>query len=55
MISRTRNFEIDGEAGKSKFRKFSLDEIEKLNIPEFYKDAIHLAWDEFSQIVDGIN
>jgi 8-oxo-dGTP pyrophosphatase MutT (NUDIX family) len=49
LLSKTGTFEIEGEAGKSEFRKFSLDEIDKLNIPEFYKNAIHLGWDEFSQ------
>ncbi len=47
LVSKTGNFEINGEAGKSEFRRFNLDEIEKLNIPEFYKDAIHLGWNEF--------
>lgn len=47
LLSKTDTFEIEGEAGKSEFAKFSLNEVDKLNIPEFYKDAIHLGWDEF--------
>ncbi len=46
IISKTKIFETEGEAGKAKFRKFSLEEIEKLNMPNFYKDAIHLGWNE---------
>src|SRR3989338_2988400 len=49
LLSKNGAFETEGEAGKSEFRKFSLDEIEKLNLPEFYKDAIHLGWNEFSR------
>lgn len=46
LISKTGNFELDGEAGKSEFRKFSLEEIKTLNMPSFYKDAINLGRDE---------
>jgi len=47
LLSKTGTFEIEGEAGKSEFRKFGLNEMDKLNMPEFYKNAIHLCWDEF--------
>jgi len=50
LLSQTGTFETDGEAGKSEFRKFSLNEMEKLNTPEFYKDAIRLGWNEFLRI-----
>ena len=46
LISKTGGFEIDSEAGKAEFRKFSLEEIGKLNMPDFYKEAIHLGWNE---------
>ena len=46
LLSKTGIFEIEGEAGKSEFRKFKLNEMEKLNMPGFYKEAIHLAWTE---------
>ncbi|MBI5621254.1 NUDIX hydrolase [Candidatus Falkowbacteria bacterium] len=50
LVSKIGTFEIEGEAGRSEFRRFNLDEIEKLNIPEFYKNAIHLGWNEFLRI-----
>ncbi len=50
VLSKTGIFETESEGGKSKFKKFKLDEIKNLNIPEFYKDAINLAWKEYVQI-----
>jgi 8-oxo-dGTP pyrophosphatase MutT (NUDIX family) len=47
VLSKTGVFETEGEAGKAEFNVFRLDEMEKLNIPEFYKNAIRIAWDEF--------
>ena len=43
LIGKTGTFEIVGEAGKAEFQKFSLEEIESLNMPEFYKEAVHLT------------
>lgn len=44
IVSKIGDFEVDGEAGKAKFGKFSLEEIELLSMPDFYKEAIHLGW-----------
>lgn len=46
LTSRDGQFEINGEAGKAEFKKFSLAEIAALNIPDFYKEAIKLGWQE---------
>jgi 8-oxo-dGTP pyrophosphatase MutT (NUDIX family) len=43
LINKTGEFENIGEAGKVKFKQFSLDEISGLNIPDFYKEAINKA------------
>lgn len=43
LIKKVGKFETEGEAGKAEFRKFSRTEVENLNIPQFYKDAIKLA------------
>lgn len=40
LINKSGVFEINGEAGKAEFKCFSKEEIEKLNMPRFYKDAI---------------
>ncbi len=47
LLSKTGTFEIEGEAGRTEFKGFNLDEIEKLNMPKFYKDAIGIAREEF--------
>lgn len=49
LLSKTGTFEIEGEAGKAEFRKFSLEEIGKLNMPDFYREAIYFGWNEFLQ------
>lgn len=46
LISCDGQFEINGEAGKTEFKKFSLAEIAALNMPDFYKEAIRLGYDE---------
>jgi 8-oxo-dGTP pyrophosphatase MutT (NUDIX family) len=43
FLDKTGNFEFNGEAGKAEFQGFALDEIEKLTMPRFYKDAIGIA------------
>lgn len=43
LIEKTGEFEIEGEAGKAKFHKFLIEEINSLNMPDFYKEAIHKA------------
>lgn len=40
LLKKTGDFEIEGEAGISKFEQFSLDEVKNLNMPDFYKKAI---------------
>jgi 8-oxo-dGTP pyrophosphatase MutT (NUDIX family) len=43
LINKTGKFEHLGEAGKAEFKKFTLDQIPKLKMPKFYKDAINKA------------
>jgi ADP-ribose pyrophosphatase len=43
LQSKSGGFELNGEAGKTEFKKFNSDEIEALNMPKFYKEAIKLA------------
>ena len=50
LISKTETFETEGEAGKAEFKKFSLDEIESLNLPKFYKEAIQLGWKDRKRV-----
>ena len=38
------DFEIDGEAGKAKFKKFKISKTGALNMPYFYKEAIKKAY-----------
>lgn len=40
LKNKVGDFEIQGEAGEASFEKFTLEEIEMLNMPKFYKDAI---------------
>lgn len=41
---RVGELEIEGEAGKAEFKKYSLEKIDSLNMPEFYKKAIKKAF-----------
>ena len=43
IISKSGEFELVGEAGQSEFKEFALDEVNALNMPEFYKKAIAKA------------
>jgi 8-oxo-dGTP pyrophosphatase MutT (NUDIX family) len=43
ILSKSGEFELVGEAGQSEFKEFTLDEIDSLNMPEFYKKAITKA------------
>ncbi len=43
LQSNTGVFELEGEAGAAEFKQFSVDEIAKLNMPDFYKIAIKQA------------
>lgn len=47
LLSKTGIFETRGEAGQAEFQKFTLQEMEALNMPKFYQEAIHLGWKEF--------
>lgn len=42
--SRIGEFEWEGEAGNPHFQKFALHEIEVLNMPDFYKEAIRISF-----------
>ena len=44
LIKKIGDFEIEGEAGKSEFKKISIRDISKLKMPKFYKIAIKKAW-----------
>lgn len=43
LMEKSGEFELIGEAGKSEFKAFALDEIDSLNMPDFYKHAIKTA------------
>lgn len=36
-------FEVNGEAGAARFQRFSMSEIQQLQMPDFYKQVIHTA------------
>jgi mutator protein MutT len=40
LVSKTGQFEEFGESGKTEFQAFSMSEVNKLNMPEFYKNSI---------------
>ncbi len=44
LSDKAGDFEITGEAGVSKFERFSLEEVKDLTMPEFYKVAILQAF-----------
>lgn len=46
---RVGDVEHDGEAGHAEFKQFSLEEIHRLNMPDFYKSAIKLAAERSQQ------
>lgn len=46
LLAKTGEFEAEGEAGKAEFRKFPLSTVETLNMPQFYKEAIRIGWNE---------
>lgn len=49
LLSKTGEFEMETEAGPSKFEKFSLDELKDLNMPDFYKTAVLKASNLFNK------
>lgn len=40
ILKKSGDFEFEGEAGRAEFQPFNPEEIETLNMPQFYKDAI---------------
>lgn len=44
LIDKTGDFELAGEAGPAEFKKFPVEEIGDLNMPDFYKQAIMKVW-----------
>lgn len=43
LQGKTGTFELEGEAGTAEFQAFALSEIDSLNMPQFYREAIHKA------------
>ncbi len=43
LIRKSGGYEDIGEMGKAEFKSFAPDELDELNIPQFYKDAIKKA------------
>jgi 8-oxo-dGTP pyrophosphatase MutT (NUDIX family) len=43
LLSKSGEFELEGEAGKAEFKSFGMDEVAPLHMPQFYKDAIQKA------------
>lgn len=50
LIEKTGEFEITGEAGKVQFKDFPIEEVSRLNMPEFYKAGIQKAREIFQNI-----
>lgn len=44
LLSKTEVFEIIGEAGKAEFKLFSINEVDSLNMPSFYKNSIKKSY-----------
>lgn len=45
LLAKTGEFETYGEGGAfAEFKKFQIKELAELNMPQFYKDAVRLAW-----------
>lgn len=47
LLKKTGTFEMKGESGKAEFKRFDIKEIGVLDMPKFYKNSIHLGWNEF--------
>jgi len=45
LIGKVSDFELEGEAGKAEFNRFSIESISELTMPQFYKEAIIRAYD----------
>lgn len=44
IVRKVGAFELEGEGGKAEFKRFSPDELDSLNIPDFYKASILKAF-----------
>jgi len=47
LIKAVGTFELEGEGGKAEFEQFAKDEIKDLPMPQFYKDAIKIAFNKY--------
>ena len=45
LIKKNGECELEGEAGTGQFKDFSLAEVQDLEMPDFYKEAILKAWE----------
>lgn len=45
LLGKSGEFEWEGEAGRAQFERFSVAEVEYLTMPEFYKEAIQVAYE----------
>lgn len=43
ILRKFGRFEVQGEAGLAEFQKFPIEQVSKLNMPQFYKEAIFKA------------
>lgn len=46
ILKKVGNHEIEWEEGTAKFKQFGHNEINDLNMPEFYKKAINKVWNK---------
>lgn len=46
LLDKAGEFELRGESGEAKFAKFSIDQMNGLNMPDFYKESILKAYDK---------
>ncbi len=44
LLHKSGIFEIEGEAGTAEFESFTLEEVEILSMPSFYKESIRLTF-----------
>lgn len=44
VLNKSGKFETIGEAGKAEFNRFTMEEVKKLTMRQFYKDAILKAF-----------
>jgi 8-oxo-dGTP pyrophosphatase MutT (NUDIX family) len=44
LVDKVGDFELEWEEGKAEFGQFALEEIDSINMPDFYKESIKKAW-----------